>query len=88
MICEDKNLTTSVYRKPTFNGIYTNFQSFLLSCYKFGTAQRILYRFFRICSSWTKLCTEYTVLEIQLQSVSYTLAARICKNFLQNKSCR
>ena len=30
---------------------------------------------------------EYTHLEIQFRSASYTLAARICKNFEENKPC-
>ena len=34
---EDKTLTTSVYRKPIFSGVYTHFDSFLPSTYKFGT---------------------------------------------------
>ena len=29
IICEDKTFTTSVYRKPTFSWVYTNFASFL-----------------------------------------------------------
>ena len=37
-ICEDKKLITSLYRKPTFSGVYTHFQSFLSCTYKFGTA--------------------------------------------------
>ena len=37
IICEDKTFTTSVYRKPTFSGVYTHFDSFLSSTYKFGT---------------------------------------------------
>ena len=34
---EDKIFTTSVYRKPTFSGVYTHFDCFLSSAYKFGT---------------------------------------------------
>ena len=30
---EDKTFTTSVYRKPTFSGVYTHFDSFLPSTY-------------------------------------------------------
>ena len=37
IICEDKTFTTSVYRKPTFSGVYTHFDSFFPSTYKFGT---------------------------------------------------
>ena len=36
-IREDKIFTTSVYREPTFSGVYTHFDSFLPSAYKFGT---------------------------------------------------
>ena len=35
IIREDKTFTTSVSRKPTLNGVYTNFDNFLLSTYKF-----------------------------------------------------
>ena len=31
---EDKKITTSPYCKPTFSGVYTQFDSFLLSTYK------------------------------------------------------
>ena len=58
IIREDKTFTTSVYRKPTFSGIYTHFDSFLPSTYKFGTIYTLAYRCFRICSSWSKLHTE------------------------------
>ena len=36
-IREDKAFTTSVYGKSTFSGVYTYFDSFLPSTYKFGT---------------------------------------------------
>ena len=45
-------ITTSVYRKPTFTGVYTHFHSFLPSIYKFGLLSTILYRYFSICSSF------------------------------------
>ena len=37
IIRENKTFTTSVYRKPTFSGVYTHFDSFFPSTYKFGT---------------------------------------------------
>ena len=37
IIHEDKTFTTSVYHKPTVNGVYTNLDSFLQSTFKFGT---------------------------------------------------
>ena len=45
-------ITTSVYRKPTFTGVYTHFHSFLPSLYKFGLLSTILFRYFSICSSF------------------------------------
>jgi hypothetical protein len=38
------NFITSVYRKPTFSGVYTNFNSFLPSIYKVGLVSTLLYR--------------------------------------------
>ena len=43
IIREDKTLTTSVYSKPTFSGVYTHFDSFLSSTYKFGTVYTLAY---------------------------------------------
>ena len=63
IIREDKTYTTSVYRKPTFSGVYTHFDSFLPSTYKFGTVYTLTYRCFRICSSWTKLHNELVCLK-------------------------
>ena len=34
IIHEDKTFTTSVYHKPTFNGVYIHFDNFLTSTYK------------------------------------------------------
>ena len=40
---EDKTFITSVYRKPTFSGVYTHSDSFLRSTYKFGTVYTLAY---------------------------------------------
>ena len=45
--------TTSVYRKPTFSGVYTHFDSFLPDTYKIGMIYTLANRCFRICSSWS-----------------------------------
>ena len=36
IICEDQSFTTSVYRKPSFSGVDTHFNTFLSSIFKFG----------------------------------------------------
>ena len=63
IICENKTFTTSVCCKPTFSSVYTHFDSFLPSTYKFGTVYTLAYRCFRICSSWTKLHNELVCLK-------------------------
>ena len=47
IVREDKTFTISVYRNPTFSGVYTHFNSFLPSTYEFGTVYTLAYR----CSS-------------------------------------
>ena len=44
---------TSVYRKPTFTGLFTNFESFLPVIYKKGLIYTILFRYLNICSSYS-----------------------------------
>ena len=49
IIREDKKSTTAIYSKLTFRGVYTYFESFLPSTYKFGTVYALAYRCFRVC---------------------------------------
>ena len=44
---------TNVYRKPTFSGVYTHFDSFLPDTCKIGMTYTLANRRFRICSSWS-----------------------------------
>ena len=48
-ICRESNkLTTSVYRKPTFSGVFTNVKSFIPTVYKFDLFYTLLHRCFNI----------------------------------------
>ena len=49
---EKKAFQTSVYRKSTFSGVFTNFKSFIPMAHKTGLL--ILFRCFSICSSYKK----------------------------------
>ncbi|XP_057305452.1 uncharacterized protein LOC130642384 [Hydractinia symbiolongicarpus] len=49
----DRKFITSIYRKPTFSGVYTHFDSFIPESYKFGLIYTLLHRCFKICSSWS-----------------------------------
>ena len=62
IISEGKTFTTSIYHKPTFSGVYTHFDSFLLSNCRFGTVYTLAHTCLQICSSWTKLRNELVCL--------------------------
>ena len=44
--------STSVYRKPTFTGLFTNFHSFVPLAYKRSLVCCLLHRIFHLCSSY------------------------------------
>ena len=49
---------TSVYRKPTFSGLYSHYESFMPSSYKVGLIYTLLHRAFTLCSTWEKFHEE------------------------------
>ena len=52
-ITRDKNkFMTSVYRKPTFSGVFTNFGSFIRKSYKYNLLFTLLHRAFKLCSNF------------------------------------
>ena len=63
VIPEYKLVTTSVYCKTTVSGVYTHFDRFLQSDYKFGTVYTLTNKFLQICSSWTKSSNELVCLK-------------------------
>ena len=52
------SFVTSVYRKPTFSGVYTHYESFLPSIYKTNLISTLLFRCYTICSSWSLIDAE------------------------------
>ena len=60
---ERREFVTTVYRKPTFSVVYTHFESFLPTVYKFGMVYTLAYRCFKICSDWTKFQEELSFLK-------------------------
>ena len=54
---------TTVYRKPTFSGMYTHFDSFLPTDCKAGMIYTLTYRCFKICSDWTRFNEELNFLK-------------------------
>ena len=85
-ICrENNNLTTSVYIKPTFSGVFTNFKSFRPTVYKFSLLYTLLHRCFNITSSYEKFHNEINALKqiFKLNGYPIQFIDRCIKQFLQ-----
>ena len=59
---ECNGFVTSVYRKPTFSGVYTNFDSYIPTSYKSGLVYTLLYRSYMICTTWHQVDKEFSVI--------------------------
>ena len=57
----NNQLITSVFRKATFSGVFTNFKSFMPVA--FGLVHTLLHRSFSICSSYEKFHEETVLLQ-------------------------
>ena len=71
---EKGKFVTTVYRKPTFSGVYTHFESFLPTVYKFGMVYTLVYRCLKICSNWTKFHEELSFLKQVFLKNGYPLS--------------
>ena len=78
IIREQGKFTITVYWKPTFSGVYSNFESFLTSVYKFGMVYILVYRYFRLYSNLTQFHTALTFLKKIFPKNGYP------KNFIDN----
>ena len=58
----DGSFFTSLYRKPTFSGLYTHYESFMPGSYKKGLIYMLLHRAFTLCSSWVAFHEEVSYL--------------------------
>ena len=66
-------LETSIFRKPTFSGVYTNFNSFLPTEYKRGLLHTLLCRTYNICSSYLQIHEDIIHLKSVWQKNSFSL---------------
>ena len=62
---------TSVYRKPTFSGVYTNFDSYIPSIYKASLVSTLVHRSFTICTSWKLIHLEIVNIKSLLTKNSF-----------------
>ena len=65
-------------RKPTFSRVFTHFDSFIPASYKHGLGNTLIFRCFKICSSYEKIHNEIVSLKDILKHNSYP------KNFIDN----
>lgn len=65
----DNNLhgfQTSVYRKPTSTSLFTNYGSFTPLAYRLSVFKCLVYRAFRLCSSWSLFHSEISSIRSML----------------------
>ena len=76
----------SVYRKPTFSGVLTHFESFLSTSYKYNFVSTLLHCCFMFCSSYRTLHFEIRKLKQMFQSNGYpkNLVDRCIKIYLDS----
>ena len=64
-------LNTNVYRKPTFSGVFSNYESFIPLCFKIGLLMTLLFRAFTICSNVELRNAEFSKLKNILLKNAY-----------------
>ena len=75
-----------MFRKPTFSGAFTNFDSFTPISYKNGLVNTLIFRCFKICSSYGELhnkCNRYPNDFIDLCIKKFSNKLYIIKNNYQ-----
>ena len=63
LVTREATFCTSLYRKPTFSGLYSNFKSFMPDSYKKGLIFTLLHRAFVLCCDWNKFHLEVCFLK-------------------------
>ena len=61
----------SVYRKPTFSGVFTHYESYVDQTYQKSLTDTLLFRCFSICSDYTSFHLEVENLRETLKKNSY-----------------
>ena len=75
---------TSLYRKPTFCGVFTNFESFIPDMDKRRLIETLLHRIFILCSSYENFYREIETLKSILKenNVPQNFVNQCIKKFL------
>ena len=68
---ENNKFMTSVYRKPTFSGVFPNFESFIPKSYKYNLLFTLLHRAFKLCSNFERFHQEIDKLKTIFENNDY-----------------
>ena len=82
----DRKFATSVYRKPTFTGLFTNFNSFIPFAYKQNLVSCLIHRIFNLCSSYENFHKQLEVVRKLFNSNGFPshMFDRIVRRFLDH----
>ena len=83
----ESSFKTSVYHKPTFSEVYSNFNSFIYDQYKIGLIFTLLFRTFSIVPDFSRFHTEVSHLKDILRKNAFPikLVDNCIKTFLNKK---
>ena len=78
--------STSVYRKPTFTGLFTNFHSFVPLAYKRSSVCYLLHQIFHLCSSYENFHAQLEVVRklFNLNGFPTHMFDKLVRHFLNN----
>ena len=82
----DRKFATSVYHKPTFTGLFTNFNSYNPLAYKQNLVSCLIHRVFNLCSSYENFHTQLEVVRKLFNSNGFPshMFDRIVRRFLEH----
>ena len=85
---DNNKFITSVFRKPTFTGLSSNFSSFTPLLYKINLIKTLLFKSYNICSNFLLIHDEFIFIRKFLLHNSYknNIIERCIKIFLNNKN--
>ena len=80
----ESKFATSVYRKPTFTGLFTNFHSLIPNTHKQNLVPCLIHRIFNLCSSYENFHTQLKVVRklFNLNGFPSHMFDRIVRRFL------
>ena len=82
----ESKFATSIYRKPTFTGLFTNFHSFIPNTHKQNLVSCLIHRIFNLCSSYENFHTQLEIVRklFNLSGFRSHVFDRIVRRFLDD----